>query len=132
MASVPDVVLRFERGQATADELQATIDEILEELRDPLSDAAREASLEGLNPVELGAATITVEETDQGVVPVVAAILVGVAVNAGYDVAKQGWKSVIWPRVEKRLGGLALGDELPQADAQDEKGTGSGADKPGQ
>jgi hypothetical protein len=132
MASVPDVVLRFERGQATADELQATIDEILEELRDPLSDAAREASLEGLNPVELGAATITVEETDQGVVPVVAAILVGVAVNAGYDVAKQGWKSVIWPRVEKRLGGLALGDELPQADAQDEKGTGSGAEKPGQ
>lgn len=132
MASVPDVVLRFERGQATADELQATIDEILEELRDPLSQAARQASLEGFNPAELGAATITVQESDQGVVPVVAAILVGVAVNAGYDVVKQGWKSLIWPRVEKRLGGLALGDELPQAAAQDEKETGSGADKPGQ
>jgi hypothetical protein len=132
MASVPDVVLRFERGQATADELQAAIDEILEELRDPRSEAARQASLEGLDPAELGDAKITVEETDQGIAPILAAILVGIAVNAGYDVVKQGWKSLIWPRIEKRLGGLALGEELPQADAKDEEGTGSAADERGQ
>jgi hypothetical protein len=132
MTPIPDVVLRFARGQATADQLQAAIDEILEELRDPLSEATQHASLEGLNPAELGDATITVEESDQGVVPLVATILVGVAVNAGYDVVKQGWKSLIWPRIEKRLGGLALGEELPEPDAEDDEETGRAADEPGQ
>jgi hypothetical protein len=92
----------------------------------------RQASLEGLNASELGHATITVEETDQGVIPLVAAILVGIAVNAGYDAAKQGWKSLIWSGVEKRLGGLALGEELPQPDAKHKEEPGSAADEPEQ
>jgi hypothetical protein len=120
MASDQGVELFFERGQATAEDLEAAIDQILEELRDPGSEAARQASIEGLNPAELGAAKVTVEETDQGVVPVVAAIVVGIAVNAGYDVVKKGWKSLIWPGIEKRLGGLAVGEELPKPKARDE------------
>jgi hypothetical protein len=127
MESGSDVELCFKRGQATAEELEAAIDEILEELRDPGSEAARRASLEGLNPAELGEARVTVEETDQGVVPIVAAILIGLGVNAGYDVAKKGWKSFIWPGIEKRLGGLALGEELPKPKERDKGDTGSPA-----
>lgn len=131
MESRSSLELRFERGQADADELQETIDEILAELRDPSSELARRASREGLDPAKIGAAKVTVKETDQGVVPLVAAIVVGIAVEVGKDGMILAWKKVISPQIEKRRSGLALGDELPDQQATDAQAKDALGDEPG-
>jgi hypothetical protein len=107
--------------------LQQTIDEVLAELSDPSSELAQQASGEGLDPAQLGAATVTVEETEQGIAPLVAAIVVGIVVEAGKDGMIVAWKKIIAPQIEKRRGGLALGEQLPgegAADAQAGDGRG--------
>ena len=74
---------RFERGEATAAEIEDVAREVVGELRDPDSEASRDARAAGLDP----------------------------AVSTGAKVAETLWKEVIWPRVRRRLGVRALGAE---------------------
>lgn len=127
MTSTPaDVTLRFRRGQASAVQLDETIQEILAELRDPDSELAREFAHEGLDPAEFGLAHVTVEEPEQGVDPVITPILIGIAINVGSQAIIKAWEKLIWPQIAKRRGGLALGEKLPDPPGQDEQ-----ADQPG-
>jgi hypothetical protein len=117
------VKLLFEPGNVSADDLEETIDEILADLRDPLSDTASLARKEGLDPAVIGAGTVTVEETDQGIGVLAAAILVGIAIEVTKDLAILVWKKVIAPEIERRRDGLAIGEEIGSED--DEIGNGS-------
>jgi hypothetical protein len=101
---------RFERGDAGAEEIQTSVDEILAELADPVSEASVAARMAGVEPDDLGDVTVEVREGRQGAEPVLTAILVGIAVKAGSTVAETLWREVIWPRLRRRLGARALGE----------------------
>lgn len=102
------VELKFRRGDASADELQAVVDEVLAELAVPGSEADRDVRDVGLEPGDLGAAAITVREGEQGADPFTMSIIVSIVVSAGSAVAKSIWTDVIWPRIKRRLGVKAL------------------------
>ena len=106
----------FRRGDATADELQEVVDELLAELEEPDSEAAQRARRLGLRPEELARATVRIREGAQGLEPVSTSILVGIAISAGGKVAESLWKDILWPRLRRRLGGTAVKepvDDLP-------------------
>ena len=109
-----NLTLSFKRGQASADELQAIVDGILKDLRDPTTEVAARAKEEDLDSAEVGSATITVKETDQGFGPLVVAIVFAITTEVGKDAMMTAWKKIIAPQIEKRRDGLALGDELPE------------------
>src|SRR5689334_3848585 len=100
---------RFARGDAAAAEIQATIDEVLEQLGDPASEAAIAARAAGIGSDQLTDVQVEVREGAQGAEPVLTAILVGIAVKAGSTVAETLWREVIWPRLRRRLGTRVLG-----------------------
>lgn len=102
------VELTFRRGDASADELQAVVDEVLAELAVPGSEADSNARDVGLEPGNLGPAAVTVREGEQGADPFTVSIIVSIAVSAGSVVAKSIWTDVIWPRIKRRLGVRAL------------------------
>jgi len=101
---------RFARGDAGADEIQSTVDEILVQLTDSASEAWDAARAAGLEPAGLGEVQIEVREGAQGAEPVLTTILIGIAVKAGSTVAESLWREVIWPQLRRRLGTRVLGD----------------------
>jgi hypothetical protein len=103
---------RFARGDATADEIQSIVDEVLAEVVDPTSEAAAAARRAGVDPADLAGARVWVREGAQGVEPVLTAILVGIAISAGSKVAETLWTSVIWPYVRRSLGAAAVGERV--------------------
>jgi hypothetical protein len=109
MVESTTVEWRFARGDATAHELQSVVDEVLAQLTDPSSEAARAARRAGAEPAELSAATVRVREGEHGAEPLLTTILVGIAVSAGSRVVETFWTDVIWPQVRRRLGVAALG-----------------------
>jgi hypothetical protein len=110
------VQLRYQRGDASADEIQDVVDEVLRELAIPGSEAAREALAAGFDPGQLADARVTVREGGQGVEPFLTAVLVGFVVSLASKAAESFWEDVLWPRIKKRLGAAALKDkeEAPQ------------------
>ncbi len=106
---------RFQRGDAGASEIQASVDEILAQLGDPDSDASGAARAAGLDPADLDNVTVEVREDRQGAEPALTAILVGIAIKAGSTVAETLWREVIWPRLRRRLGARVLGDRRDAA-----------------
>lgn len=102
---------RFARGDAGAEEIQSTVDEILVQLTDPASEASDAARAAGVEPAGLGEVRIEVREGAQGAEPVSTAILIGIAVKAGSTVTETLWREVIWPRLRRRLGTRVLGDQ---------------------
>lgn len=106
----PTLSMSFVRGDAGADKIQATVDEVLAELIDPSSEAVRAAGQAGLDVRGLADARVTVREGGQGADPFLTPILVGIAVSAGSKVAETLWKEVLWPRLRRRLGVGVLGD----------------------
>ncbi|MGH3915183.1 MAG: hypothetical protein ACRDTC_17520 [Pseudonocardiaceae bacterium] len=99
----------YQRGDASAVELQDVIEEILGELAEPDSDAAHAARAAGLEPAELSGVSAEVREGAQGAEPILTTIVIGIAVAAGSKIAETLWAEVIWPRVRRRLGVKALG-----------------------
>jgi hypothetical protein len=93
--------LRFEPGAAHAGAIQAVVDEVLAELRDPASHAAGLAWEATLEPAELASAHVAVVEDGDVVVAIAAAF--------GPEVAETFWREVISPRVRERLGAAAVG-----------------------
>jgi hypothetical protein len=100
---------RYQRGDASAAQLQEVIDEVLEQLTVPDSEAAHAARAADLQPVQLSGVRIEVREAEQGAEPVLTTIAVGIAVAAGSKIAGTLWDEVIWPRLRRRLGARALG-----------------------
>lgn len=100
---------RYERGDASADELQEVVDEILSHLTQPDSEAADAARTAGLEPAGLSEAVVEIREGEQGAEPVLTTIVIGIAVGAGTKVAETLWDEVLWPRLRRRLGVRALG-----------------------
>jgi hypothetical protein len=96
MSSQPVVELRFAYGAASAAELQAVIDEVLAE--DPVAG--------------LRSGDITVREEGHGVEPITTAIVVGFLLKGGAKVASDVWSDVLWPRLKKRIGTDAVGEQL--------------------
>lgn len=107
---------RYERGDASAEQLQEVVDEVLEQLAAPDSDAARAARQAGLKPSDISAAGVRVREGEQGAEPVLTTIVVGIAVGAGSKVAETLWEEVLWPRLRRRLGARALGARTAAAE----------------
>jgi len=108
--SEQSVEWRFGRGDAGADEIQASVDEIVAHLADPESEEARAARAAGLDPGDLGEVTVDVREDRQGAEPILTAIVVGIAVKAGSSAVEALWRVVIWPRLRRRLGAGVLGE----------------------
>jgi hypothetical protein len=106
---------RFARGDAGADEIQASVDEIVAHLADPDSEESGAARAAGIEPADLGEVTVDVREGRQGAEPILTAILIGVAVKAGSTVAETLWREVIWPRLRRRLGARVLGQRQDAA-----------------
>lgn len=101
--------LRYLHGDASGEDLKTVVDEVLEELADPNTEAAMEARIAGLDYPQLEGASVSVDEEQQGAEPILTTILIGITVTAGSHVAERLWDDVIWPRVKRRLGGRALG-----------------------
>ena len=102
----------FQRGDASADELQQVVDEVLAELDAPDSEARQAAQQAGIDTADLAGVEVSVAEGQQGAEPVLTTILVGILVSAGSKVAESLWKDVIWPRIRKRLGWTAVKEEV--------------------
>lgn len=100
---------RYERGDASAEQLQGVVDEVLGELAAPGSEAAQAARTAGMDPAGLRTATVEIREGAQGAEPVLTTVVVGIAVGAGTKVAETFWEEVLWPRLRRRLGVRALG-----------------------
>lgn len=100
---------RYQRGDANTAQLQEVIDEVLEQLMEPDSEAAHSARAANLQPAELSGVRVEVREGEQGGEPVLTTIVVGIAVAAGSKIAGTLWDEVIWPRLRRRLGARALG-----------------------
>lgn len=100
---------RYERGDASAEQLQEVADEILGQLAQPDSEAARAARTAGLDPAGLSAAAVEIREGAQGAEPVLTTIVVSIAVTAGSKIVESFWDDVLWPRLRRRLGVRALG-----------------------
>lgn len=111
---------RFARGDATADEIQSAVDDLLAQLRDPSSETARAVRQAGEEPATLAGATVRVREGEQGAEPFLTTILVGIAISAGSRVVESFWTDVIWPHLRRRLGTAALGERVDGDEASDE------------
>lgn len=113
---------RFERGDATATEIQDVAREVLAELREPGSEASAAAVAAGLEPTDVADARAEVNDGEHGAEPVLTTIVVGIAVSAGSKVAESLWKDVLWPRIRRRLGARALGVEKTPEKATEQEG----------
>ena len=112
---------RFQRGDATATEIQDVAREVLAELRRPGTEANAAAQSAGLDPIALADARADVTDGEHGAEPILTTIVVGIAVSAGSKVAESLWKDVIWPRIRRRLGVRALGAaKTPDSAAEQE------------
>jgi hypothetical protein len=102
--------LIFQRGDASAEEIQVVVDEVLAGLSDAGSADARAASAAGLDPNAVAGAEVRVREGEQGAEPFLTTVAVAIAVKAGSTVADDLWTKLIWPRVRRRLGATAVGE----------------------
>ena len=116
MAEKTSVKLRYQRGDASADEIQEVVDGALRELAVPGSEAAQEALAAGFDPGQLADARVTVREGAQGAEPFLTAVLIGIVVSLGSKAAEAFWQEILWPRIRRRLGAAALGDKHADQD----------------
>jgi hypothetical protein len=105
------VELRYQRGDASADEIQEVVDEVLREFAVPDSDAAREALADGFDLQQLTSARITVREGAQGMEPLLTGMLIEIVASLGSKAAEALWEKILWPRIKRRLGAASLLDK---------------------
>lgn len=106
----------FERGDAGADDIQKSVDEIVAQLSEPDSEVAAAAREAGLDTADLGSVKVDVREGRQGAEPILTTILVGIVIHAGSAMADTLWREVIWPRLRRRLGARVLGEKQAPAE----------------
>jgi hypothetical protein len=113
------IEMRYQRGDATADEIQAVASDLLKELGDADSDAAMAARSAGLDPAHMADITVEVKEAKQGAEPFLTAVLIGITAHESSKAVEAFWQAVLWPRIKKLLGTRALG-EKESADSVEE------------
>jgi N-acetylglucosamine kinase-like BadF-type ATPase len=113
-------VLEFARDQKGATEIQRVVDDVLRELGDPNSEAAKRAKKADLERQQLASASVKVTESGQGVDPVSITILVTIAGGVGTHIATKLWDEVVWPHVKRELGGRAVGKRKKKSKKQRE------------
>jgi hypothetical protein len=106
------VELRFQRGNASAEEISAEVARILADSDNPDSELAESARAVGLEAADLSAMTIEVREGGQGFEPILTSIIVGITVNAGTKAIEAFWTKVLWPLLRRRLGPRAILDRV--------------------
>ncbi|MBV9312181.1 MAG: hypothetical protein JO100_00285 [Pseudonocardia sp.] len=105
------VTFEFTRGSAPASRIEEVAREILDELNDPDSEASGMAQRAGLNRTELLDAQTAVTEGEHGADPFLTPIIVGIIANVGSTAAEALWEKVLWPRIRRRLGADAIGEQ---------------------
>lgn len=124
MGEKTSMELRYQRGDASADEIQEVVDDVLRELAIPGSEAAQEAVTAGIDPGKLTDAQVTVKEGAQGFDPFLTAVLVEIVASLGSKAVEALWDEILWPRIKRRLGAAALKDkEVAPPDGHAELGT---------
>jgi hypothetical protein len=113
MESAGRTELRFARGQAGAEELQRVVDEVIAELGEADSESAQLARATQLDVDELAATRVTIQEDRQGVEPVSTTIVVSIVSGVATHIVGQFWDYVVWPRLKRRLGAMAVGPKKP-------------------
>jgi hypothetical protein len=119
--------LKFKPGQATVDELQEVIDDVLAALQDPDSEASAAAQKAGIardDVIELG---VTAREDKPGFVleAILIAFATGAGGGAGKQLANRMWDKVLWPAIKRSpLGGKAVGDKAEDDKAEDDRAEG--------
>jgi hypothetical protein len=108
MTDARRVSLYFRGRAADLDDLQAEISSALEELADPASGFAGQASADGFDSSEFARAEVSVMDDAKGFGDVV--VLVAIFAPAATHALNKVWDDLIWPRVKSRLGGDALGE----------------------
>ncbi len=108
------LTLRYQPGAASLDDLQTEISSALEDLRDPDSDLARDASGLGFSSNEFAGAEGSIDQEGKGFGDVI--IFITIFAPAANHVIKNVWDEVIWPRIKSRLGADAVGNELEEGD----------------
>lgn len=108
MTEVQRLSLRFQGAAASINDIRAEISAALNELADPASSLAGEASTAGFNSAEFINAESTVDEDAKGFGELV--ILVMIVAPAATHALNKVWDDVIWPRIRSRLGEDALGE----------------------
>src|SRR5450759_846731 len=108
--------LYVERGEATKDEVQETIDEILAEIATGEGQLADETRVVGMS-VDVDT-TIVVKEAAQGFVPF-AALALAFAGAAGKKLAERFWEDVLLPEIRRRRTADAVGDRYEASDHED-------------
>lgn len=111
---MPDyvVTMRFEYGDASADELKAEALAVLDEARS-LSDRKDNSA-----PI-----AIDIREEGQGFEPITT-IVVTIVAQLGIHVARKTWDEVIWPHLQEKFGIDALGKKKKDTSEDDGESTG--------
>jgi len=100
--------LTFDRGDASSTDLETAVTEVLNELKNPTSEASQLARAAKLDPSALSGAKVTVKE-QPGIDPITTGIIVTIVGGVAAHAANTFWDDVIWPRIKKRLGARAAG-----------------------
>jgi hypothetical protein len=107
--------LFYGRGELSVDQVQGEIDEFWQEF-DARTDSMLDSELrtDGIDPAGLAdvdrKTAITVHAGASGVDPTVVLIVVTLAPSANH-IVKDLWKTVLLPRIRRRWGDDAIGDE---------------------
>ena len=103
--------LSFARGRADAEALQEVIDETLAALRGSDDEVLKQLKAAGFELRQIASVDVSVREDAQGANAVVTGIIVAVAGGISKDAAVAFWNRVLWPRIRRRLGSDAVGEE---------------------
>jgi hypothetical protein len=107
--------IRFERGQSKPKDIESVAHRVQAELGDENSETYKQALAAGLTTEDIQAlktAEVSVQEEKAGVVFVLVPILVAVGGGVATHIANKFWDDLVWPRIKKDLGGIALGKKL--------------------
>ena len=83
--------LRYQRGDASADEIQEVVDDVLRELAIPGSEAAQEAVTAGIDPGKLTDAQSRSRKAPRGLNPFLTAVLVEIVASLGSKAVEALW-----------------------------------------
>lgn len=121
MGDKGDYELRFRVGQAGAEQLQRAVDDALEQLRAQVDDGGQPGG--DWDRAELADLRVRASESEQGVEPLLTAVVIAFAGKAGKRLADRLWEEVLEPAIKRKLGGKALGERIePEQDGQTSPG----------
>jgi hypothetical protein len=110
--------IRFERGQSKPKDIEGVAQTVQAELGDKNSETYKQALAAGLSNEDIEAlktAKVSVREEKPGVVPLLVPLLVTFGGGVAAHIVNSFWDDVVWPRIKRDLGGMALGKKVTVA-----------------